>query len=201
VAQVRRTILRPVPPLAARGPSPAPPAGGGDARGRGGRAESRDVGAQPLRREADAHPARACRGCAGRELPDARLGAITRFAQPDPRRPAQAPAARGPVAARPSAGCRRDACTLVAEWRRTIRPGEQLGWHNAHPAPTVGAPRPPPSVRRRDRRGRMGMREGVEGARSHSTRRTCPRIYQYTETNDESTTDRSSGVENQSRKA
>jgi hypothetical protein len=72
---------RPVPVSAARGPSPRPPTCGWG--GAAGRAASRNVGERPLRRDADAQPARLWRGCGGRCF---RMPAF-RFAPPDARRP------------------------------------------------------------------------------------------------------------------
>jgi hypothetical protein len=111
-----------------------------------------------------------------------------RFAQPAVGRPfrRQPPAVRrrdgggggecapGGRAARPerrraatSPGCRRAASTRVAPGRRTILPAAEVGWH-ALPDARTPSWRPPPIFRRRDRRGRMGMRAGRRSMGLHA---------------------------------
>jgi len=135
---------------------------------RGGRKApaSTSVGVRPLRRDADAQPAGPRRGCAGRWIPGAGLGGITRFARPDARRPARRPRSVAATAAGGwgcaaggrrcihahrraaiSPGWRRAACTPVARVCRAILPGARVGWHN----PLQAAPMPParsPAARR-----------------------------------------------------
>ena len=65
-----------------------------------------------------------------------------------------------------SPGCRRAACTPVAQVRGEITSGCQLEWHNALRAALCRQPvrRPPPVVRRRDRPWADGDARGGEGA-------------------------------------
>jgi len=113
-------------------------------------AESKDVTGRPLRRHADAQPARAWRGGAGRCFQVLGLGAIQLFAQPAPR-----------LSVPPAAPWSGAATAAV---RMRMRDGRGSRIHQWHlPTARPGARRPRSGAATTC--GRMGMRGG-EGAAS-----------------------------------